>query len=572
MVRRARFVLAAAALLVLYFVSKNVHIEVQKTIPAGAARHAIRKPPLSDADAKRLKRMPKPDIPDDPHGEHEEHAVVQAAPVHREQPAAARGVPKKEPHHMHHGSEPHDGTARWLKDYEHFTKVDMSAPSTVTFYADRLCKGDAMTLKVADMTETCPDADHNGCMNLCNAKFNDGPTLKTAYKSVKVTGRRELDLFEDCGGGRYWGSVLELDECTNIYDWPPTSFIGFTTTSELDISRETKKPTAGQFEYRIVYSAESSTYFSYQAQSSYWGFMKSNQEGGGWIRLITSSIMDDLAATFPTWAARRHPYSRRYGPINKGDVLAKWFASVDAPTERVLVVVDPDNWMTKSIRPWVDRVQKGHALGQEAWYAGARSTIDRVWKKFCLKNCDFHLDLSAVPYFVHRDDLEIISPLWKYYSLKIKEWLEAEPAAERQFGGLQIGWCAEMYGYNFAAAHAGVVHEILPRLQLRDVGPHVSQAVWDSIPMIHIGRIWWPKAHGCKNFCHTEGRGLSGGRGDQVWCKCNITAKDVIPWPKPPGMDHVSETTLDYLHDSREFFGDIPDSPDRPGGYHNAHP
>ena len=31
MVRRARFVLAAAALLVLYFVSKNVHIEVQVT-------------------------------------------------------------------------------------------------------------------------------------------------------------------------------------------------------------------------------------------------------------------------------------------------------------------------------------------------------------------------------------------------------------------------------------------------------------------------------------------------------------------------------------------------------------
>ena len=23
----------------------------------------------------------------------------------------------------------------------------------------------------------------------------------------------------------------------------------------------------------------------------------------------------------------------------------------------------------------------------------------------------------------------------------------------------------------------------------------MSQAVWDSIPMIHIGRIWWPKAH-----------------------------------------------------------------------------
>ena len=26
-------------------------------------------------------------------------------------------------------------------------------------------------------------------------------------------------------------------------------------------------------------------------------------------------------------AARRHPYSWRYGPVNKADVLVKWFAS-----------------------------------------------------------------------------------------------------------------------------------------------------------------------------------------------------------------------------------------------------
>ena len=38
-------------------------------------------------------------------------------------------------------------------------------------------------------------------------------------------------------------------------------------------------------------------------------------------------------------------------------------------------------------------------------------------------SCGCHAVLFACrPYFVHRDDLEIISPLWKYYSLKIKEW------------------------------------------------------------------------------------------------------------------------------------------------------
>eukprot|EP00040_Diaphanoeca_grandis_P019606 m.103563 g.103563 ORF g.103563 m.103563 type:complete len:539 (-) comp27508_c0_seq1:65-1681(-) len=538
MVRRSRFVVAAAVIVVVYFISQNIHVDVE---------------PASGENNQRHKKSSFPDIPNDPIIE--DHANVAE---HAEEPVIHKREPEKDPEPE---PEVHDAV------------VVQGEVATVTFYEDRECAGATMKMIPSEMNAPCSDSDHFGCTNLCSTPFTpNGHMLKSAYKSVKVTGRQELDLYEGCGGDRYWGSVFELDGCTNIYDWPPTASVQFVKKGELEETKETFKPTKGQYKYRIVYSAESSTYFAYQAQSSYWGFKKSKQNGGGWTRLITSHKMDDLSKTFPTFSAKRHPFSRRYGPINKGDVIAKWYASPDRPTEEVLVVVDPDNWMVRDLSPYVNKVSKGHALGQEAWYAGARSSIDKVWKKFCLKNCDFHLDLSAVPYFVHRDDLEVIAPLWKYYSLKIKEWLEVDPSGERQYGGLQIGWCAEMYGYNFAAAHAGVVHEILPTLQLRDVGPHVSDATWEKIPMIHIGRIWFPKSYGCKTWCHTEGRGLSGGRGDQVWCKCNITGSDVIPWPKPQGMDHVSETTLDYLHDSREFFGDIPVNDFRPAGYHVALP
>jgi len=551
MVRRSRYFVVAFVLVIVYFIFQNVQVDIE------GGEKQVR-------PRKKTNGFPQPE---DNEPKNDNVAVLDE---HDDEPAA-HNEPDAIPEHEVEEPVHHEAIA--LEPEVDNAVIAVVEEATVTFFEDLNCGGASMKFKPSEMEGVCQGDDHFGCLNLCSQKFSpNGAMLKSAYKSMQVTGRQELDLYESCGGERYWGSVFELDGCTNMYEWPPTAAVQFVKHGSLEVAKETHKPKPGELKYRIVYSAESSTYFGYQAQSSYWGFKKSKQKNGGWIRLMTSHKMDDLSETFPTFAAKRHPFSRRYGPINKADVITKWYASADRPTEDVLVVVDPDNWMVRDISPWVAKVSKGHAIGQEAWYAGATSSITKLWKKFCLKNCDAHLDLAAVPYFVHRDDLEVIAPLWKYYSLKIKEWLEADPGGERQYGGLQIGWCSEMYGYNFASAHAGVVHEIIPSLQLRDVGPHVTDKRWSEIPMIHMGRIWFPKSYGCKGWCHTEGRGLGGGRGDQVWCKCNITASDVIPWPKPPGMDHVSETTLDYLHDSREFFGEIPVNEFRPNGYHVALP
>ena len=49
-----------------------------------------------------------------------------------------------------------------------------------------------------------------------------------------------------------------------------------------------------------------------------------------------------------------------------------------------------------------------------------------------------------------------------------------------------------------------------------------------------------------------------------VWCKCNDTASDVIPWPLPKyeqWNDFQSRITLYYLHASRQMFGPIPKNP-----------
>ena len=48
------------------------------------------------------------------------------------------------------------------------------------------------------------------------------------------------------------------------------------------------------------------------------------------------------------------------GPLNKPDVIVKWYASASAPAkgvDEVVVVIDPDNWLVRSIQPWVSQVR-----------------------------------------------------------------------------------------------------------------------------------------------------------------------------------------------------------------------
>lgn len=212
----------------------------------------------------------------------------------------------------------------------------------------------------------------------------------------------------------------------------------------------------------------------------------------------------------------------------------------------------------------VVRLRRGHETRVGA-------AVTKLWKEVCEKNCDFELDLCAVPYFVHRDDLALIAPLWKYYSLKLKETAETDKALEQRYSGIQFGWGAEMFGWIFGAAHAGVRHQIEHGLQIRDVDGRVSEKREKDIPMIHMGRAWFPKDYepGWR-WHHTEGESFNR-FGNQVWCKCNFTASDVIPWPLPEGTDFQSRVTLRLLHDSREYFGDIPDSKFRKKGEHGYH-
>jgi hypothetical protein len=104
---------------------------------------------------------------------------------------------------------------------------------------------------------------------------------------------------------------------------------------------------------------------------------------------------------------------------------------------------------------------------------------------------------------------------------------------------------------------------VLGSLQERDVGRSLTpaQALREKIPMIHMGRAFFPSKAiaAAEPFRHSEGSSFRY-RGIQVWCKCNYTMADVLPWPLPPGTDWVSTVTLTMLHDAEAKFGPLPQS------------
>ena len=218
--------------------------------------------------------------------------------------------------------------------------------------------------------------------------------------SIKIiSGIGELDIYEDCNLQKYHASIYSFDGCVRMYSSMPTRSIKVVSNTlgypqpqpytikiqaQPHILEEIKNNENSEIykninndeycpHYLIVYSCESSRYFGYQTQSNYYGFLTSKQhKNAHFLRLLTSSKIDDMASYIPTFTMKRHPYSRRYQPLNKGDSLLKWYQSPlfdtyltgDGYDIQVIAVIDPDNWIIRDVSKWVRQVKKGHALGK----------------------------------------------------------------------------------------------------------------------------------------------------------------------------------------------------------------
>jgi hypothetical protein len=221
-------------------------------------------------------------------------------------------------------------------------------------------------------------------------------------------------------------------------------------------------------------------------------------------------------------------------------------------------------------------VRPGFGIAAAAFFNNNPKVASFYQNYVCKAACDVVPDTIAVPYFVHREDLKAIAPLWIEMTKKVRALFQDEKIAE-EYKSLQPGWCAEMYGYIYAAAELRIKHNIVRGLQIRDVDGKISaeEAREKRIRMIHAGRAWFPSDYAnsaaASHWVHTEGKSLRPPNTEQVWCKCNKTAADERPWPLPPGVDYVSNVTLTTLHESLLRFGNPPQNAFRGPSYNSKY-
>lgn len=424
----------------------------------------------------------------------------------------------------------------------------------------------AVILEQYYMSDACEEGTNMTTLKL-EAAHQDLPTSK----SMRLVGKGELELYGVMGeNGDYIASLVEMEGCVKVHPWPtfdrgvlhhgnPTWRIDPDLQRKFSTASDLSKPHT-----RIVFSCESSEYFGYQAATNAYAFLQSNQTEASWLRLLTAHGPDDLSEFLPTFQAPRTVYSKRYSPINKPDILEKWFHSDDAPhPDDTIVVIDPDNWLLKDLHPWTELVSKKFAYGQEAYYVG-NELVQTLWKEVCTVGCNNTVDSVGVPYVIKASDLQEVLPLWRYYTILLNEMQENEKERfDAQYETLYMSWTSEMYGYNFACAHVGIQTTVAMNLQIRDVdgSTGMPKEYLDQFPMIHMGRAFFPDKDAAlaEQWRSTDAEDYVT-YGIQVWCKCNETASRVVPWPIPDHLDLVSYHTLRLMHEARQWMP-IPENP-----------
>lgn len=156
-----------------------------------------------------------------------------------------------------------------------------------------------------------------------------------------------------------------------------------------------------------------------------------------------------------------------YAAYNKPEAVVDWLEHV-TPEEEWILVLDSDMILRKPFTNKEMKAVKGLAVG--ARYTYMIGVANELAVRH-IPEIEPHNDTLAGPsgrrgdqvggfFFMHRDDLKRMAPLW----LKYTEDVRADPEAWRLSGDVYAThpgdkpWISEMYGYAFGAAKAGVWH------------------------------------------------------------------------------------------------------------------
>jgi hypothetical protein len=216
-----------------------------------------------------------------------------------------------------------------------------------------------------------------------------------------------------------------------------------------------------------VFSIERNPYCLWQARLLAHSHRKAGQPGP--LTALVAAAPDAppvLARTFRHAPHSPHPATGDdYGPYNKPASLVAWLRDAPPPEETILVL-DPDCVFVAPALPPAP-VARGRPVAQPSFFLDlvnrpnparpARASApaipldyaiyDDVVRRHCARPA--LVEGVSVPFFIHRDDLAAVAPLW----LAKTEAIRADAAV-----CARIGWCAEMLGYICAAAEIGLRH------------------------------------------------------------------------------------------------------------------
>lgn len=227
---------------------------------------------------------------------------------------------------------------------------------------------------------------------------------------------------------------------------------------------------------RILFLTDCSTYSDWQSIALAYSYMYSNHKGpitrvmccSEEDRKAYSKEMLDFVETHIAPSYTVHPRTGdAYLAYNKPEAVIDYLQHV-TPEEEWLVVLDSDMIVRK---PWQVKdfnLSLGWAVGSNYGYLQGviNDLAERHIPEITKRNDNFagpsgrRSDQVGGFFFIHRDDMKRLSPLW----LKYTEDVRADPEAYHLTGDVYATkpgmkpWIAEMYGYSFGAAKANVWH------------------------------------------------------------------------------------------------------------------
>ncbi|KAK9833296.1 hypothetical protein WJX81_004290 [Elliptochloris bilobata] len=213
----------------------------------------------------------------------------------------------------------------------------------------------------------------------------------------------------------------------------------------------------------------------WQVVGLYYSFLRARQPG--LITRLAGCTHEELKHrtsfwVMPTWVTESaiNTDGDSYTAYNKPWTVWQWVSQAQ-PQEDFVLVLDPDVLIRRPILPDEFRVVPGHPAAFNAW---CLRDLNKLMMPRLMPDAPRRLDYEAAPYynrtadevgnyyFLHREDLANLAPLWWNYTLNVRTFFVRYPElvnVSTETDAAPVGksvWVAEMYGHALGAAHLGL--------------------------------------------------------------------------------------------------------------------